>query len=136
MIEKKYCNMLIPEFSYTRKDFILDWYSGSGAGGQRRNKVQCCLRLTHIPSGITVTATENAHRNANLKLAFQRLKPLLEEWIRSQRRGKEYPKSNEIIRTYHLVENRVVDNSFEKVYSWDEIEKDFNLVIMKRRTSL
>ena len=43
-------------FQATKKDFKLDWFSGSGAGGQHRNKHQNCLRLTHIPSGITVTS--------------------------------------------------------------------------------
>lgn len=120
-------------YSYSRKHFVLDWYSGSGAGGQRRNKVQCCLRLTHIPSGITVTATENAHRNANLRLAFDRLRPLLLEWIKDQQNNQTYPKSDEIVRTYHFVENRVVDSTLDKVYKLDDILDDFDIIITERR---
>lgn len=37
-------------------DFHLEWYSGSGAGGQHRNKHQNSARLRHVPTGIVVTA--------------------------------------------------------------------------------
>lgn len=37
-------------------DTTIDWFSGTGAGGQHRNKHQNSCRLTHIPTGITVTA--------------------------------------------------------------------------------
>jgi len=37
-------------------DFHLEWYSGSGAGGQHRNKHMNSARLRHIPTGIVVTA--------------------------------------------------------------------------------
>lgn len=126
---------LLKEFSYTKKDFILDWYSGSGAGGQRRNKVQCCLRLTHIPSGITVGATEYAHRNANLKLAFQRMKPLLIEWIRDQMNTMKFPKNDRVIRTYNEVDNRVTDETGNQ-YAWADLHKMFGQIIMDRKKSL
>jgi len=31
-------------------DFKVEWYSGTGAGGQHRNKHQNSVRLTHIPN--------------------------------------------------------------------------------------
>lgn len=37
-------------------DFQLEWYSGSGAGGQHRNKHMNSARLRHIPTGLIVTA--------------------------------------------------------------------------------
>ena len=38
------------------EDFKIEWYSGTGAGGQHRNKHQNSCRITHVPTGITTTA--------------------------------------------------------------------------------
>lgn len=37
-------------------DTTIEWFSGTGAVGQHRNKHQNSCRLTHTPTGITVTA--------------------------------------------------------------------------------
>lgn len=116
----------LPEFSYTRKDFHLDWYSGSGAGGQHRNKHQNCLRLTHLPSGITVQCADHKSRTQNRRVAFERLRPLLEAWIREQIGEQEYPRSRELVRTYHTVNNWVVDHASGKETAWKNIDKDFD----------
>lgn len=55
------------------KDLQIDWFSGTGAGGQHRNKHQNSCRLTHVPSGITVVAQtrsrENSYKQALVDLA-------------------------------------------------------------------
>jgi len=53
------------------------FYRGRGPGGQRRNKKETCVRLHHIPSGVTVTATEHRYQARNKELAFERLKKKL-----------------------------------------------------------
>lgn len=45
-------------------DLKIEWYSGSGAGGQHRNKHQNSIRLTHIPSNTTVTAQCRSRENS------------------------------------------------------------------------
>lgn len=60
-------------FSITKKDFKIDYFSGTGAGGQHRNKHQNCVRLTHIESGIMVVGQNHRTRDQNLKDAFLRL---------------------------------------------------------------
>lgn len=124
----------IPEFCYTRKDFVLDWYSGSGAGGQHRNKHQNCLRLTHIASGITVTAADGRERPANLRRAFERLRPKLEAWVRAQIGETTYPRSHEVVRTYHEADNRVTDHASGAQIAWSELEsaKRFGYLIESR----
>lgn len=46
------------------RDLKIEWYSGSGAGGQHRNKTQNSCRITHIPTGIVATAQTRSRQNS------------------------------------------------------------------------
>src|SRR5512137_251107 len=59
------------------KDIRIDFFRASGPGGQHRNKSETGVRLTHLPSGIVVTATESRSRYLNLRHAFARLEAKL-----------------------------------------------------------
>jgi protein subunit release factor B len=56
-----------------RDDVEITYVKGSGPGGQHRNKRETGVRLHHVPTGITVTATERRERPQNLSLAWERL---------------------------------------------------------------
>lgn len=45
-------------------DLKIEWYSGTGAGGQHRNKHQNSCRITHLPSGIVATAQCRSRENS------------------------------------------------------------------------
>ena len=45
-------------------DLKIEWYSGTGAGGQHRNKHQNSCRITHLPTGITATAQCRSRQNS------------------------------------------------------------------------
>ena len=60
-------------FSITKKDFRIEYFSGTGAGGQYRNKHQNCVRLLHTDSGVLVTGQSQRSRQANLREAFNNL---------------------------------------------------------------
>jgi len=46
------------------RDLRVEWYSGTGAGGQYRNKHQNSCRITHIPTGIQATAQCRSRENS------------------------------------------------------------------------
>ena len=60
-------------FSVTKKDLKITYFSGSGAGGQHRNRHNNCVRIHHIETGVTVQATESKSLIQNKTLAFKRL---------------------------------------------------------------
>ncbi len=57
-------------FSITKKDFRIEYFSGTGKGGQYRNKHQNCVRLHHNESGVLTTGQSHRERTANLREAF------------------------------------------------------------------
>jgi peptide chain release factor 1 len=46
-------------------DFSVEWYSGSGAGGQHRNKHQNSARITHLPTGLIRQAQTRSRENSH-----------------------------------------------------------------------
>lgn len=60
-------------FSVTKKDMRIDYFSGTGAGGQYRNKHQNCVRIRHEPSGVIVTGQSGRDRKGNEREAIRNL---------------------------------------------------------------
>jgi len=73
-------------FSVTKKDFVIKYFSGTGAGGQHRNKHQNCVRLTHKDSGVTTTGQTSRSREQNLRTAFKNLTqdPEFKGWLKRE----------------------------------------------------
>ena len=67
------------------QDLRIDFFRGSGPGGQHRNTSETGVRITHLPSGIVVTATESRSRHQNLQRARARLAEKLESRPRVKR---------------------------------------------------
>lgn len=70
-------------FSITKKDFTITWFSGTGAGGQHRNKHQNCCRIKHNDSGVIGTGQSHKERRANQLEAFKSLhtNPKFKLWL-------------------------------------------------------
>ena len=66
------------------RDCDLEFFIASGPGGQHRNKVETGVRLTHRPSGTSVTATERRSQHANREMAYERMAARLEELQRTR----------------------------------------------------
>lgn len=56
----------------TERDFSISFFSGSGPGGQNRNKVQACARIVHMPTGLVRTAQTRSRENS-VRLALAAL---------------------------------------------------------------
>lgn len=71
-------------FSVTKDDLDIDWFSGTGCGGQYRNKHQNCCRIRHKDSGAIATGQSQRDRVSNLKEAMENLtkSPKFKAWVK------------------------------------------------------
>lgn len=95
------------ELHLTKKDFRVEWFSGTGGGGQYRNKHQNCCRITHIETGFRATGQSNRERPANQKEAFTKLARLVISYYSAPPEARRMLAPT--IRNYHAVRNEVHD---------------------------
>lgn len=114
-----------PKFELDQKDLRIEWYSGTGAGGQHRNKHQNSARVTHVPSGTVVTAQCRSRENS-LSQAMDTIVERLDSVFRNQYNSnvastrKQQVGSGmrgDKIRTYRFQDDRVQDHISNKVAS-------------------
>ena len=100
-------------------DIRMDRFHSGGAGGQNVNKVESGVRLTHEPTGIVVTCTDERSQLKNRLRAMSVLRARLYD-MQIQEAAKERSDTrraqvgtgdrSEKIRTYNFPENRVTDH--------------------------
>ena len=64
----------------TEDDIRYETLRASGPGGQHVNKTESAVRAVHIPSGISVVASDQRSQWQNKKLATERLLVKLTAW--------------------------------------------------------
>jgi len=97
-------------------DLKIIYTRGSGPGGQHKNKVETCVVITHVPTGLQERCQDTRSKQQNLELAKERLekKIQLQEDQRLQEmkneRRKELIRTQQVVRTYNYTRNEVYDN--------------------------
>ncbi|OKL63397.1 hypothetical protein UA08_02090 [Talaromyces atroroseus] len=94
----------------------------SGAGGQHVNKTESAIRLTHLPTGLTVSMQDSRSQHANRKKAWQLLRAKLAERRREAREeemvqlrrgamgGVARMGRGDKVRTYNFSQSRCTDH--------------------------
>ena len=113
-------------FSVTAKDCDWDYYRGSGAGGQKKNKTSSAVRCTHKASRAVGQAEDTRSQFQNKKLAFRRMAETekFKIWIKiekSKRLGIEAQKEQDTERAMHSSNLRIETKEDGK---WVEVDKN------------
>lgn len=107
------------DFEIDPKDLEIDTMRASGAGGQHVNKTDSAVRVTHIPTGISVKCQDGRSQHENRATALMHIRAK----VYSEMKQKEEAEKNaerksklgsgdrsEKIRTYNYPQNRVTDH--------------------------
>ncbi|KAA8824981.1 peptide chain release factor 1 [Bifidobacterium reuteri] len=128
------------EIEIDPKDLKIDIFMSSGPGGQSVNTTYSAVRMTHIPTGITVNMQDEKsqiqNRAAALRVLKSRLLAMKHEQEAAEAADMRHSQvrsldRSERIRTYNFPENRIVDHRTNyKAYNLDAVlDGDLQAVI-------
>ncbi len=128
------------ELDIKPEDLRFDVFRSSGPGGQCVNTTDSAVRVTHIPTGLSVASQQekSQHRNKEIALRILYARLLERKQTEEADRAADEKRSqvgtgdrSERIRTYNFPQNRVTDHRYN-ISSFDLpkiMEGDFSLII-------
>ena len=107
------------EFELDMNDLRIDTFCSSGPGGQGVNTTYSAVRVTHVPSGMSVACQTYRSQHENKAAAFELLKTrMYDQLLRAKEEEEGMQRQSligrgdrsEKIRTYNYPQNRVTDH--------------------------
>lgn len=119
------------DIDINKDDLKVDTFRSSGAGGQHVNKTESGVRLTHLPTGISVESTDSRSQIKNREFALQRLYTKIKDAQREKEESSMAAHRKSLvgsgdrsgkIRTYNFPQNRFTDHRINlTLYNLDQI---------------
>lgn len=129
------------EVTINPADLKIDVFRSGGHGGQSVNTTDSAVRITHLPTGLTVSMQDEKSQHKNKDKALKILQArLYEAELEAQRAQNQEVRKNQVgsgdrserIRTYNYPQNRISDHRINlTLYSLEEIMLggDFDKII-------
>ena len=109
------------ELEIKEEELRYDYFRSSGPGGQCVNTTDSAVRVTHIPTGVSVASQQEKSQHRNKATALRILRARLLEVQQQEEAAKQADSKrqqigtgdrSERIRTYNFPQNRITDHRF------------------------